>query len=205
MRCSGFFHLFYRVSLPLTFSSLARHSTYSMSKKPATVTGTIAAIWGILGFLLLLGYAVWRLTERSIEALQMPLNWTHWLVFITFLLFMAYSEGYKGFQKKFSPRFAARAKYLTQHTTFLRLLLAPLFCMSYFHAPKKRVTVTYILTVAIIVFILLFHLLPQPWRGLLDGGVVIGLIWGMMASILFCIKAFTSEQFSYDAEVLEIT
>ena len=110
-----------------------------------------------------------------------------------------------GFQKSFSPRFAARTKYLLRNTTILQLLLAPLFCMSYFHAPKRRIMATYILTVAIIIFILSFRLLPQPWRGILDAGVVVGLIWGMIASMLLCIKAFSDDQFSWDAEVLEST
>jgi len=82
---------------------------------------------------------------------------------------------------------------------------APLFCMSYFHAPKRRVIATCILTVAIFIFILSFRLLPQPWRGLLDAGVVVGLIWGIIASMVLCIKAFTDDQFSWDAEVVETT
>jgi len=176
-----------------------------MNEKPITVTGIIAATWGIIGLLILLSFAVWRLTPNAIEALQMPLNWKHWLVFITSLFFMAYSEGYKGFQKSFSPRFAARAKHLSRNTTPLHLLLAPLFCMSYFHAPKRRVIATCILTVAIVIFILSFRLLPQPWRGLLDAGVVVGLIWGIIASMVLCIKAFTDDQFSWDAEVVETT
>ncbi len=176
-----------------------------MKEKPITVNGIIAASWGMAGLFILLGFAVWRLTSNAIEALQMPLNWIQWLVFIIFFIFMAYSEGYKGFQKSFSPRFAARTKYLLRNTTLLQLLLAPLFCMSYFHAPKRRIMATCILTVAIIIFILSFRLLPQPWRGILDAGVVVGLIWGMIASLLLCIKAFSDDQFSWDAEVLEST
>ena len=173
-----------------------------MNNNSISLAGIIAAAWGIIGLLLPLGFAVWRLGLNSIEALQMPLNWLHWLVFIGFLIFMLYSEGYKGFQKSFSPRFAARTKHLLYNASFLQLLLAPLFCMSYFNAPKRRVIATCSLTAMIIIFILSFRLVPQPWRGLLDAGVVAGLIWGMVASILFCIKALTDAQFNWDAEVL---
>ena len=176
-----------------------------MNDKPITISGVIATAWGISGLLLLLGFAIWRLGCNSIEALQMPLNWKHWLVFIVFLVFMAYSEGYKGFQKSFSPRFAARAKYLLRNTTPAQLFLAPLFCMSYFHAPKRRVIATCVLTLVIVIFILAFRFVPQPWRGLLDAGVVVGLIWGMIASILFCVKAFTDSHYSWNAEVLKTT
>lgn len=176
-----------------------------MNDKPITVAGVIAAIWGIGGLILLLGFAVYRLTPYAAEAMQMPLNWIQWLLLISNILFMAYSEGYKGFQKSFSPRFAARAKFLLRETTLTRTLLAPLFCMSYFGAPKKRKVTTIILTTAIILFILSFRLIPQPWKGLLDAGVVIGLVWGVISTLLFCIKAFTKSHFAWDAEVPRIT
>ena len=172
-----------------------------MHKKPITVAGMMAASWGVIGFSLLLGFSTWRLSLNLFEALQMPLSWTHWLVFIIFLAFMVYSEGYKGFQKSFSPRFAARFKHLLYNTTPVRLLLAPLFCMSYFHASKRRIIATFALTIAIITFLLLFGLIPQPWRGLLDAGVVAGLIWGMVTTTLCCIRVFTDDTLHYDAEM----
>ena len=174
-----------------------------MNDKPITFVGIIAAIWGVGGLMLLLGFAIWRLTPYAIEALQMPLNWKHWLLLIANVLFMAYSEGYKGFQKSFSPRFAARAKYLLSNTTLLRTVFSPLFCMSYFDAPKRRIIATCVITAAIILLILSFRLIPQPWKGLLDAGVVIGLIWGTISTAFFCIKAFTDTQFMWDADVIE--
>ncbi len=172
-----------------------------MDERPITITGAIAAAWSLAGLLLLLGYAIWRLSLYTFESLQMSLNWMHWIVFTGFMLFMAHSEGYKGFQKSFSPRFAARAKYLLQNSTFMQCFLAPLFCMGYFHAPKRRVITSIVLTIAIFVFILLFRYVPQPWKGLMDAGVVVGLIWGMISTILFCIKAFTNSQYNWDAEI----
>jgi len=169
--------------------------------KPYTFTGIIAALWGVMGLFCLLGFAVWRLGLNMLEAFQMPLNWVHWLVFAVFLIFMAYSEGYKGFQKKFSPRFAARTRYLSQGATPLRLVLAPLFCMGYFGATKSRIIATFALTVMIVLFVLSFQFVPQPWRGLLDAGVVIGLIWGIVSTVLLCFKAFSDDNFHWDAEL----
>ncbi len=163
--------------------------------------GVLAFLWGIAGLILLLGFASWRLSAYTIESFSMPLNWIHWIVFLGFSIFMAHSEGYKGFQKKFSPRFAARCKYLLHNTNLLQLLLAPLFCMGFFHAPKKRVIATFALTIMIIIFILTFRLIPQPWKGLLDAGVVIGLIWGILSSLYYCFKAFTDNNFEWDAEI----
>lgn len=173
-----------------------------MNSQRVSIQGIIAVAWAIIGLNLLLGFACWRLSAYTIESFDMPLNWMHWLVFIGFTVFMAHGEGYKGFQKKFSPRFAARCKYLSQNATSLQLILAPLFCMAYFHAPKRRVIATFALTLMIIVFIFSFRMIPQPWKGLLDFGVVFGLAWGIVATLYFCFIAFTDESFSWDNEVL---
>ena len=172
-----------------------------MNEHLMTVKGIIAATWSMLGLLLLLGYAIWRLSLYTYESLQMPLSWIHWVVFIGFTLFMAHSEGYKGFQKSFSPRYAARTKYLSTHSTWTQCILAPFFSMGFFHAPKRRVLTTVALTVMIVLFILTFRYVPQPWKGLLDAGVVIGLIWGAISTVLFCIKAFSDAQHAWDAEI----
>ncbi len=167
-----------------------------------TIKRIFAVIWAIFGLVVLLVFASWRLSLYTIESFTMPLNWLHWLVFIGWAIFMAHGEGYKGFQLKFSPRFAARCKYLLSNATWLQTLLAPLFCMAYFHAPKKRVFATFALTVMIIAFIFAFRLIPQPWKGLLDFGVVLGLVWGLVSTIYYLIKAFTDENFNCDDEVL---
>jgi len=173
-----------------------------MGDHPISIKGILAVSWAIIGLILLLGFACWRLSAYTIESFSMPLTWIHWLVFIGFTIFMAHAEGYKGFQKKFSPRFAARCKYLSHSVSLIQLLLAPLFCMAYFHAPKKRVIATFSLTLMIILFIFSFRMIPQPWKGLLDFGVVIGLAWGMLSTLYFSFKAFTDENFTWDSEVL---
>lgn len=165
--------------------------------------GKLAAYWGITGFFLLLGFAVYRLTPVALQALNSELNWLHWLVFIANLLFMAYFEGYRGFQQAYSPRLAARARYLSQHSTPLRILLAPLFCMGYFDAPKRRLIATWILTAMIITLIILFRQLPQPWRGIMDAGVVVGLSWGIVVTLLFCQQALHNDYFPHSPEVIE--
>jgi len=153
--------------------------------------GTLAVVWGLVAIGVLLGQAIYRLALISLVGLSMPLCWYHWAVLLGWTLFMAYGEGYRGFQKSFSPRVAARAAYLLRHATVLRALLAPLFCMGYFHIERRRQIVVISVTLTVIGFIIGAHYLPQPWRGIVDLGVVIGLAWGVIALGVFTVQAFT--------------
>lgn len=96
---------------------------------------------------------------------------------------MAWYEGYRGFQLQFSPRFAARAAALYRQATPGQALLAPLILMCFLQAPRRRLVVAYLLAVGVAVLVVLYRTLPQPWRGVLDAGVVIGLAWGVIATV----------------------
>ena len=145
----------------------------------------LGVTWGIIGISALLLNAIYRLSRRTCEALEMDLGIIHWVVLVLFALFMMHSEGYKGFQKKFSPRTAERIAYLRDHPTWLRVLLAPVFCMGFFHANRKtRLTVT-IITTLIILIVVIVSYCPQPWRGIIDLGVVLGLSWGLISFWIF--------------------
>ena len=163
----------------------------------------IGAFWGVAGVFLLLGSAVYRLTPLALDAFSYDLRWYHWMFLVFVLLFMAYAEGYRAFQQGFSPRVAARARYLRTHRNALHIFLAPLFCMGYFHAPKRRRVTSLSVTAGIIILIILVRLLPQPWRGIVDAGVVVGLAWGLISLIVFSFQAFTSGRFDYSPEVPE--
>ena len=161
------------------------------------------AYWGIAGVLLLLGSAICRLTPLAIDAFSYDWAWYHWLSSTFLIFFMAYAEGYRAFQKGFSPRVAARARYLRDHRNMLHTVLAPLFCMAYFHAPKRRQITSISVTAGIIILVILVRLLDQPWRGIIDGSVVIGLAWGFLSLLVFGYQAFTLEHFAYSPEVPE--
>jgi hypothetical protein len=174
-----------------------------MAGKKERMTGSIGALWGIMGVLVLLGSAVYRLAHLAIAAFSTPFSWYHWLAWVACILFMAYAEGYRGFQLHFSPRVIARARYLVEHPKALHCLFAPLFCMGYFHATRRRKIVSYSLTSGIVLLILAVHNLAQPWRGIIDGGVVIGLVWGIISILWFTVRAFSGNCFDYSPEVPE--
>ena len=162
--------------------------------------GIVGAAWGIVGLSLILGSALYRLYPYAQELFETPFAWYHWLALGASLLFMGYAEGYKGFHLKFSPRAAARALYLKNNPTAARVLLAPLFCMGFFHATRKRKIVAYSLTVMIVLLIVMVRQLNQPWRGIVDAGVLLGLAWGLVSIWVFTAHAFFGKGFNISPE-----
>lgn len=141
-------------------------------------------LWGVGGVILLLLFAIYRLAPLALELFSLRLSLLHYAALVFSVLYMAWAEGYKGFHLGFAPRVVLRARYLHDHPRPLHLLLAPLFCMGYIHATRRRQLLSYGLTLMIIGFIIVARMLPQPWRGILDAGVVTGLSLGI-ASLLY--------------------
>ena len=143
--------------------------------------------WGIGGVLLLLIFAIFRLAPMALELENSSMSMVHWLALAFSVIYMAYAEGYKGFHLGFAPRVIVRARYLADNPRPLHVLLAPLFCMCYIYATRKRQIVSFALTTVIICFVLIARSIPQPWRGILDAGVVVGLSLGVLSIAYFLI------------------
>lgn len=165
--------------------------------------GKIGALWGFAGVVGLIGFAIFRLTPRALEALRFELTPVQWAFLVLWSIFMVVAEGYRGFQKKFSPRTAARVKFLHDHPRPLHVLLAPAFCMGYFHAKRKTQITAICLTLGVILLVILVGQLPSPWRGLVDVGVVLGLVYGIATFAGFTLQAFSRADFSHSPEVPE--
>lgn len=165
------------------------------------IIGNVAAIWGIAGACTILAYAVLRMYGHVVEGFQQPLYAMHYIVLVPWLIFMLYSEGYKGFQKGYSPRVAARANYLREHSTWVRAIFAPIFCMGFFDSTKKRKIVIWCLLIGVTLLVILFQFIPQPWRGVLDLGVVVGLSWGILSTLYFFFKYWFRGLAGADPEV----
>lgn len=163
--------------------------------------GVVGALWALVGIFFLLGFAIYRLAPLAAVAIRSSLSWWQWVILGVFVLFMAYSEAYRGFQKAFSPRFAARCRYLREHPTFLRVVLAPFFAMAYFDAPRRRRIAAYALTLGVIGLVVIVQRLHQPWRGIVDAGVVVGLAWGLAATVVYWVLAMTRKTFDVSPEI----
>ena len=144
--------------------------------------GRIGVFWGAIGVVGLLLTSVVRLSNIALEFLHYPTQTWHYVVLSVWVVFMAYSEGYKGFQQAFSPRVAARLLWLQNNPKPWLVLLAPLFAMGFVYASTKRYLISFTILIMVVVFIFIALNLPQPWRPILDAGVVIGLLWGAVAT-----------------------
>jgi hypothetical protein len=152
--------------------------------------GSLVAVWSIGGVCLLLLDALARLTPIALDAvLRHELSPMQWAALILWLGFMGYIEGYRGFQLRFSPRLVARSLYLVDGPGRGLKLCAPLIAMGLWHASRRRIIATWCLTLGIVALVIVIRQLDQPWRGIVDAGVVLGLGWGLLSILWFWARA----------------
>lgn len=162
-------------------------------ERPGRARGVVFYLtfcWGLAGVLALFARAILRLAPYAWQPIaDGSLSVLHVVLYVVWVAFNAYSEGYRAFQKSFCPRVVARAHHLAQNPRPLHALLAPLYCLSLFHANRRGLTVAWIMLAVIALLIALLRITPQPWRGIIDGGVVVALGWGMLALIVMSLQA----------------
>lgn len=166
------------------------HSSH-VSDRPHTLLGQLGLVWGLGGVCVLLGSAIVRLAPRAFEPVRDGMSGLEWAAWIGSVVFMAYTEGYKGFQLNFSPRVVARALHLREHPRPLHVLLAPLFCMALFHASKVRLIVAWGILAGVVTLVTIVRGFSQPWRGIVDAGVIVGLTWGVAAIVVFAVRGLS--------------
>ncbi len=160
-----------------------------------SVGAILIASWGVLGVLLLLGQALYRLTPLAIEPLaDGSLTTFQAVLYAGWVVFNAWAEGYRAFQLRFSPRVVARAFHLGNHPRALFVAFAAPFCMSFFHATRRGKIVAWGILAMIVTLVVLVRQLPQPWRGIIDGGVVVGLAWGVLAILYYFARAIAGHR-----------
>lgn len=168
--------------------------TAAPSRSGRNLLPVLVSSWGVLGVVVLFCQAMYRLGVRAFEAIQMPLTPLQVSILVAWTLFNFYAEGYRAFQKRFSPRVVVRAHYLGQHRTALHVLLAPFFCMALIHSARREKVIAWSTTVMILCFILLLRHVPQPWRGIVDAGVVAALAWGAVTILGLHARALITGQ-----------
>lgn len=134
---------------------------------------------------MILAQAIYRLAPLAWQPIdEGQLAYYHWVLYGLSIFFNGYSEGYKAFQLQVAPRIMARASHLAANPRPLHVALAPLYCMALFHASRKRLIISWSVYVGIVTIVIVVRQLSQPWRGIVDAGVVVGLSWGVLAILV---------------------
>jgi len=158
----------------------------------------LAIAWGALGCSCYLSYGIKKVVPIVKNGMQMMDCGFHWSLLIVTLLFFAYFEGYKGFQKGFSPRVVSRAWVVAERPSskrnppFWHKVLAPWFCIGYFHGTRKRVITSWCVTAGIFLIVVGVKRMPNPYRAIVDAGVMLGLSWGAISIIVIYVRSLAS-------------
>jgi hypothetical protein len=163
--------------------------------------GHVGVWWGTFGVFGLLIFAIYRLVPKALAAYEGGLSPGQWLLTAVVCVFMAYSEGYRGFQTRFSPRTAARIRYLRDRPNITHSIFAPFFSVGFFHATRRTKITAFALSFGVLILVILVQKLDQPWRGIVDAGVVIGLTWGVISLAWSLAQALTRSSFEVSPEV----
>lgn len=173
------------------------------SHEPAR-KGTALFLWAVLGVMALLIQAILRLSAITVEALSSgEMTSLQYGVCAVWCLLNAYMEGYRGFQKKFVPRVLARAHHLALSPEPLPATLAPLYAMAFFRATLRAKIAAWGVSCLVIVAITLVRTIAQPWRGIIDAGVVVGLSWGLIALALGAVARLSGRTPEGDPELAQ--
>ncbi len=169
-----------------------------MTKPPQPMTDArspnrAVALWAFVLVSAFLGSALYRLAPHAWQPIEDgSLTSLHWVLLISFALFNAYAEGYRGFQKRFSPRVVGRIAYLAENPEPVHVVLALPFSLGLYHSTRAQMIVRWILVLGITALVVAMKFVPQPWRGIVDVGVLVGLGWGLVSFWLFFARWWTS-------------
>jgi hypothetical protein len=145
-------------------------------------------VWAIVGTVLILIQALIKLWPMASGAIEVGLQPIHWVALPIWVGFMAFTEGYKGFFQRFSPRAAVRADWLARHPTPILVIFAPLMAMGLIYSNRRRLIGSWMLLLGIVTIITIVRQFPQPWRGVVDAGVLVGLSIGTLSTLWFGIR-----------------
>lgn len=142
-------------------------------------------IWAVVGILGLLAQAQLRLGKIAWEAVVSGgLTQSQALTCLSWVMLNAYLEGYRGFHRRFVPRVVARANHLATVPDAFPRWLGPIYAMAYVRAAPRAQYAAWGVTAAVLIAIFFVRQIDQPWRGIIDAGVVVGLLIGSVSLVL---------------------
>ena len=176
-----------------------------MARETDSLKSKLITTFAVLWVSALLLRAVERLTLAALVPIREDMLTPGLaVVYVLWMVFQGYMEGYRGFQQRFCPRVVARAVHLGRNPRLLHVLLAAPFCLTLFHAPMRKLVARYVFLACLITLIALVRQLPQPYIGIIDGGVVLGLVWGV-AGLLWLLGRYLLGYGSHEPTDLPVT
>lgn len=158
---------------------------------PELVKEIVIAAWGVFGVAALLTRALVALTPVALEpfhASSPSVSAAHWVLTLVWVGVNAYAEGYRGFHRSFAPRVIERAFHLGRNPTPLRVVLAAPYAIGWFGAPRRILVTAWCVTLGILALVFSVRHLAQPWRGIVDMGVVVGLGVGLLSLLVLFVR-----------------
>lgn len=176
--------------LPLAPESGARGTSRAggaATNAPGATTVAVrhraAVVWAVVGSVAVLVEAIVRLGALALEGWRLHASVPVGAAYLAFMAMMIYFEGWRGFHRSFAPRFARRVLELGIEGSRLERALAPFVAMGLCHAPRRVLVVSWVLVGGIVGCIAWVRTLPQPTRGIVDGGVAVALSFGALSML----------------------
>jgi len=164
---------------------------------PLPARSTLVQAWGAFGVVAYLSFGVSKVVPIVLEGINTIAEPWEWALLAVTLLFFAYVEGYRGFQLGFSPRVVSRSWCVAEDNEDAPLwhkILAPAFCIGYFHGTTKRVATSWGVTTVIFLVVIGVKQLGNPYRAIIDAGVIVGLVWGIVSIIILFLSSLQNDQ-----------
>lgn len=149
------------------------------------------ALWGVVGLTAILMEAEVRLFILAWKGIAGHFEGPIVAATVAWCALNAWMEGYRGFQKRFVPQAVARA-WTIAPDSMVETLFAPVKVLGLWWTERKVMLRAWLLVLGITALVLAVRHLPQPWRGVVDAGVVAGLLWGTVALWVQFVRSWRS-------------
>ena len=191
-----------------------RHYSGIEPRSPIKLYSVLFWLWSLLFWVLMMFGALHGLLikgpielykRREEWTIDGYLEWWAWVVLALIIIFFAYCEGYRGFQRAFSPMLVTRSYHFSSVTSpvyewstviyidrFTDFILAPLLSAGFICGTRRRIAVSWGVAICVVALIVGVTYMSEdtPWKCFIDVGVVIGLGWGEVFILVWWFKIF---------------
>lgn len=144
-------------------------------------TSLAAPLWAMVGVSLLFAEPTLRLGVRAARTVAAGLRPGEWAGLVVIASVLLYTEGRRALQKRLAPKVVQRALALGRQPSLGAVALAPLYVLSLVGAGWRELSRAWLGVALIAAAVVIVRMLPAPWRGIVDGGVSLALLWGLVS------------------------